>query len=326
MLHTHRIKLIVVGTALLAILGLMGCAPEQISPTPGMIPSLELTLYNTPTLSQDVELTTPALVVSTATHSPSPTPFTYKIVKGDTMLGVALRYGITLEDLQEANPDVDPRFLSVGTNLIIPLEGNIPEIVSTPTPLAVQIGQLNCYPSADGGRWCALLVQNSHNRSVENLSAQVILLSQEGEQVAEGIAIAPLNILRKGEAIPLSIYFPGPFDQEIFPQAFLLTSLPVAEEDDRYLKLAVEVDQVELSPSGLQATLNGLLSLAKKSQPASRIWLAAVAYSARGEVVGLRKWEAGNNLEPGKNMPFEMTVFSMGPEINRVEVFAEARP
>jgi hypothetical protein len=247
-------------------------------------------------------------------------------VKGDTMLGVALRYGITLEDLQAANPEVDPRFLSVDTSLVIPLGDSIPVIVPTPTPLTPQIGQIKCYSSTDDGRWCALLVTNSHDQSLEHLSAQVILYSQEGKTIAEGIAIAPLNILREGEAIPLTIFFPGPINQEIFPQASLLSSLPVSQEGDRYLKLPVEVEQVELAPSGRQATLHGLLSLAKNSQPASRIWLAVVAYDDQGEVVGLRKWEAANNLEPGKKMSFEMTVFSMGPAIDRVDVLAEARP
>lgn len=323
---TRTGKFLVEITALILLLGMVGCVSEQITPIPVTIPTLRLTPYWTPTPSPESKVTAPALVLSTPVPSPTPTPITYKVVKGDTMLGVAIRYGITLEDLQSANPEVDPRFLSVDTSLVIPLGDIIPAIVPTPTPLNVQIGQLNCYKSTDDGRWCALLVTNSRNRSLENLSAQVILSSQEGEKIAEGIAIAPLNILRKGEALPLLIFFPGPFNQEIFPQASLLTSLPVTQEDDRYLKLAVEVEQVEIAPSGQQATLHGLLNLAKNSQPANRIWLAVVAYNDKGEVVGLRKWEAANNLEPGKKMSFEMTVFSMGPAIDRVDVLAEARP
>jgi hypothetical protein len=171
-----------------------------------------------------------------------------------------------------------------------------------------------------------VLVRNTRNRSIENLSAQVILYNQGREVIAEGVANAPLNILREGEAMALSIFFPGPFDQDLIPQANLLSSLPVTQEGDRYLKLTVEVDKVDISNSGQQASLYGLLSLAKKSLPASRIWLVGMAYDAEGEVIGLRKWEAANNLEPGKSMPFEMTVFSIGPAIERVEVLAEVHP
>jgi LysM repeat protein len=36
------------------------------------------------------------------------------------MWAIALDYGISLADLQAANPDVDPRAMPVGTVLIIP--------------------------------------------------------------------------------------------------------------------------------------------------------------------------------------------------------------
>lgn len=310
----------------ISLYGLVSCVSEPITPTQELIPTPEIMLYMTPSPSPVSGTTIPPLLLSTSAPLPTPTPITYKVVKGDTMLGVALKFGISLEELQAANPNVDPRFLSVDTDLIIPVGENIPAIMPTPTPLALQIDQIECFPSADGGRWCTVLVKNTRNRSVENLSAQLSLFSLEGKMITEGIAIAPLNILRKGESIPLSIYFPGPFDQEIIPQASIITSLPVTAEDDRYLNLAVEIEHVDKSPSGWQATISGKLSLGKKSQPANRIWLAVVAYNERGDVVGLRKWEAANNLEPGKSMPFEMTVFSMGPAINRIEVLTEARP
>ena len=178
----------------------------------------------------------------------------------------------------------------------------------------------------DGGIWCVMQIRNNLKRSIENLSAQVTLFSLEGKKVAEGVAIAPLNRLRKEEAIPLSIFFPGPFEQEVIAQANLLTTLPVNREADRFLNLAVEVEEVEIFTPGEQATIHGMLSLAKNSQPANQIWLAAIAYDAHGELVGIRKWEAANNLEPGKSMPFEIDVFSIGPPIERVEILTEARP
>jgi LysM repeat protein len=319
--------IMIILTGLLSI-NLVGCASEQNHPSPEIIPNFELTPYWTSTVVPKIESATPELSFTTPTLSrtPTPTPIMYTIAKGDTMLGVALKYGLTLEEIRNANPDVDPRFLSVGTTLVIPLGDILPAEIPTPTPLAVQLGQIECYQTADGGEWCVVPVRNTRNRSIENLSARIMLFTQTGEVIAEGVATAPLNILREAETIALSIYFPGPFDQDVIPQANLLTALAVTQEGDRYLKLNVEVDEVDIPESGQQAYIFGSLSLAKKSMPASRIWLVGMAYDFEGDVIGVRKWEAANNLEPGKSMPFEITVFSIGPPIEKVEILAEARP
>lgn len=323
---TGKIILIILAGFLPIIL--IGCASEQTIPSPEIAPTFKLTPYWTPTIFPTANSTTPVLSFATPTFlgTPTPTPVTYTIVKGDTMLGVALKYGITLEVLQNANPDIDPRILSVGTSLVIPLDESLPEEIPTPTPLAVQLDQIKCYPIADGGKWCVVTVRNNRNRSIENLSARIVLYTQAGEMIAEGVVTAPLNILREGETVALSIYFPGQFDQDVIPQAYLLTAHAVTQEGDRYLKLNVEVGEVEIPDSGQQAKISGSLSLAKKSMPASRIWLVGMAYDAGGNVIGVRKWEAANNLEPGKSMPFEITVFSMGPPIDRIEILSEARP
>jgi LysM repeat protein len=321
---TGRIFLILVMG--LFLFSIVACESELESPTPSINPTLELTPYWTLNPSPTGNLSTPVLILATATALPTSTPITYTILKGDTMLGVALKYGITLEVLQKANPDIDPRILSLGTSLIIPLGDELPALLPTPTPLAVQLDHIKCYPTGDGGRWCVVPVRNTRNRSIENLSAQVVLYNQAGSVVAEGIVSAPLNILREGEEVALTIYFPGPFDYDLFPRVNLLTSFPVSQESVRYLKVAVEVENIEISNQGQHAQLSGTLSLAKKGLPANRIWLVGVAYDAGGEIVGQRKWEAANNLEPGKSMPFEMTVFSIGPSIERIEVLAEARP
>ena len=45
---------------------------------------------------------------------------TYTVVDSDTMFGIADKCGVSADDLQNANPDVDPRSLHVGDVLIIP--------------------------------------------------------------------------------------------------------------------------------------------------------------------------------------------------------------
>jgi hypothetical protein len=46
-----------------------------------------------------------------------------------------------------------------------------------------------------------------------------------------------------------------------------------------------------------------------------------VAYGEDGQVVGFRRWESA-----GDEDEFEFWVYSLGPEIARVELLVEARP
>jgi hypothetical protein len=56
-------------------------------------------------------------------------------------------------------------------------------------------------------------------------------------------------------------------------------------------------------------------------QGADLVWVLAVAYGEDGQVVGFRRWESA-----GDEDEFEFWVYSLGPEIARVELLVEARP
>jgi LysM repeat protein len=253
---------------------------------------------------------------------------THRVIQGETMLGIALRYGISLEELMAANPEVDPRFLSIDTELVIPLGEGSPPAFVMPTPVPVKIGELACFPTGDRGAWCFWPVDNERSRPLENLSARIVLYSTDGEFLAESLAIPPLNLVPGEQSLPLVAYFPPPIPEEINPQGELITALPVQRNDDRYLDAKVQIDESMIDPSGLQATVRGQVSLPGNSAPATLIWLAGVAYGEDGRVVGVRKWEAvlERPLAGGDPLPFELQVFSLGPPIQDVEVIPEARP
>ena len=50
--------------------------------------------------------------------------------------------------------------------------------------------------------------------------------------------------------------------------------------------------------------------------------MAAVAYSD-GNPVGIRKWISAGELQPGENLVFEMILYSLGPPIEKVQLFSE---
>ena len=119
---------------LLFAFALSACLPQPVPQTtvaPGT-----LLPYETRTPSATPEQPD-GLVVSFDTPIASPTPFVYKVQSGDTMLGIAERFGVSLDSLRIANPDVSPNSMSIGTELLIPGDQDNPTGAPTPTPVPV---------------------------------------------------------------------------------------------------------------------------------------------------------------------------------------------
>jgi LysM repeat protein len=156
---------------------LAGCSQDTVTPTPEATSTGMITPYLTVTPSHT---SPPADPIATfpVTPVPSPTPFLHTIAEKETMLGIAYQYGVPLEDLQAANPGVDPHFLSVGKTLIIPLSGEIQAAMPTLTPVPVKLGKPSCYRTGDGGISCFVEITNSLEEDVENLSAWVELFQK----------------------------------------------------------------------------------------------------------------------------------------------------
>jgi LysM repeat protein len=294
------------------------------------------------------------------------------VKKGDTMLGIAFRYGITLDQLQAANPKVNPRILSVGTVLVIPVRSVATEgVVLTPAPFPAKLGAMRCFPVDSEGVWCLGAVTNDQGQAMENISVWLTLYSPDGQALASQPAIPPLNLLLPGRSLPVMAFFPLarpgngtaspvapppagtpprkltvtpalspalpanasatfnlPLEQlpHVTAQAQLLSALGVAANDPRYLDASAQVSQQTVDASGIQARLQGLVSLPAGSPAARTVWIVVVAYGENGEMVGLRKWEAPTKLSPGTSLPFDVTVYSLGPAIQKTDVLVEARP
>jgi LysM repeat protein len=289
-------------------------------------PEIEITPYHTPSPiiagSVNTEEVTP-----TSLPSPTPTPYKYTIASGDTLLVIAARFGLTLDELLAANPEVDPYLLSIGAELIIPQSGEEGGVASLgfPTPLPVAESTPHCYPTSSGGLWCIWVLRNEYNTPLDNLSAVVSLFDFQGIEVASQTALPPLNVLGPGDEIPLMTYFEPPLPSWAEVQVRLATSLEVSREDNRYLPALVQNLQAQIAENGLSTIVGGSVSLQSAEVSAKEIWVAVVAYDAGGHVIGARRWEGGQ-LEAGGSITFYTLVYSLGPPITRVEALVEAHP
>lgn len=298
---------------------------ETGSATPSVVASATVWRYETPTATLAIEPESPA-PRATQPPLPSPTPFEHEIVANDTLLGVALRYGLTLDELLAANPGVDPRVLSIGQKIIIPTgEGEGLIGLATPTPVAVSLRETDCYTDTLGGLRCFVLVDNRLEDAVENVVALVHLYSEAGELLESLQASAPLNLVPPDRSIPLMAYFAPPVPAGAFTQAHLLTALTVISTE-RYLSAKVEEIEVSTSEDGLAAQVSGEVVLTDGAQEIESVWVAVVAYDEGDGVVGVRRWESDPVEGAVEGVTFELTVFSSGGSIARVEALVEARP
>jgi LysM repeat protein len=88
-------------------------------------------------LGRAVPGTVEPTVVATHLQEPSqsvepPEMIAYVVQQGDSLYGIALEFDVSTEDLMRANDLVDPNFLVVGQELMIPV-GGLPPAPPTPT-------------------------------------------------------------------------------------------------------------------------------------------------------------------------------------------------
>jgi LysM repeat protein len=85
-----------------------------------------------------LDFSTPTFTPSpTPTATPTATPLVHIVQSGETIVGIAVKYGLTVELLLAYNPQVNPKFLSLGTPLIIPApDAALPLPTHTATPQA----------------------------------------------------------------------------------------------------------------------------------------------------------------------------------------------
>lgn len=260
------------------------------------------------------------------TPLPSPTPFTYTVQTGDTISSIALKFGVSIDDLQTANPEISPNAMSIGTVLKIPSNPDNPSGEPTPTPASFTVQQIECYSTADNGMWCFVLIHNDFSEFMENVSAQVTLVDINNATLASQTALLPLNILPPNTSLPLSVFFPPDVPANAKPQVQILTAIRLLPNDERYLPATINNTLVEVNTDGHSAQVSGLVLSRSASTDANQVWIAGTAYDDAGRVIGVRRWESSTALPAGGSLPFEFMISSIGGRIARVEFAVEARP
>ena len=305
---------------------LSSCTPQGIESTSlpsTLVPFLTSTSI-LPSLTAPHQ--TPEGVVAAETPLPTPTPFAYTIQQGDTISSIALEFGVSIDDLVAANPEISPNAMSVGQVINIPSNPLNSPGEPTPTPASFTIQQIECYPTTDQGMWCFVLVRNEFPDFMENVSVQVTLVDANNTTLTSQTALLPLNILPPNTSLPLTAFFPPEIPPDAKPQVQVLTAIRLLPNDERYLPATISNTLIQVNADGRSARVNGQVLLPANAKAASQVWVTGTAYDEMGRVVGVRRWESNVELAPGGNLPFEFIVSSLAGRIEQVEFAVEARP
>lgn len=299
---------------------LNACAPQA---TQSASQSGDLIPYVTSTQSP---LQTPEGLVAAETPLPSPTPFTYTVKAGDSFSSIALEFGVSMDDLQAANLEISANAMSIGQVIRIPSNPENPSGEPTPTPAPFTVEQIECYPTTDKGMWCFVLVHNEFSDFMENVSAQITLVSANNETLNSQAALLPLNILPPNTSLPLAVFFPPDVPYDAKPHVQVLTAIRLLPNDQRYIPATIHNTLVQVNADGHSAYVSGLVVSQSQDRDARQVWVAATAYDVAGRVVGVRRWEWDQGLPAGGSITFDFMISSIGGKIARVEFAVEARP
>lgn len=81
----------------------------------------------------------------------------YVVESGDTFTSIAIKFGVTVDDLIKANPQLDPNFLSIGAEVVIPgLEGIQGKLVTSSIPLGESLRTISIRNSIPTNKIIAL--------------------------------------------------------------------------------------------------------------------------------------------------------------------------
>src|SRR5688572_13077902 len=271
---------------------LASCTSQGIASTPISSTLIPFATSTRSPISPTGTLQTPEGVVGAETPLPTPTPFTYTVQRGDTISSIALKFGVSMDDLQAANPEISPSAMSVGQVINIPSNPENPSGEPTPTPASFSIQQIECYPTADQGMWCFVLVHNEFPDFLENVSAQVTLVDGTNATLASQAALLPLNILPPNTSLPLTVFFPPQVPPGAKPQVQVLTAIRLLPDDERYLPATIHSTLVQVNADGRSARVNGQVLLPADANTANQIWVTGTTYEKTGRVVGVRRWES----------------------------------
>jgi murein DD-endopeptidase MepM/ murein hydrolase activator NlpD len=231
--------------------------------------------------------------------------------EGDTLLGIAINFGVEVADLQTANEGLDPRALQIGQQLIIPppraeaSETSVTDnTLPTSTPAALTLQAPSCFPSQVGGMMCLGEVQNTLNIPLERVAIAVQMLAADGTPIQEVVAIVEQRIIPIGGTAPYRAQL-NANQNDVRLDTVLLSADEAQRVEQRFIVLQVLDEQVVYEQGRY-------IISARVRNPdvvnALAVRATLTILGANGRVLGYRVAQVRDVIAPGEDAPLQMDV------------------
>ncbi len=186
------VVLIVVGVVLIFSLSSRGGGLMALFASPTPTPTNTATPTATPTITPSPTTTPTPSATPTITPTPTPDkPFPYEVQPGDTLVGIAEKFGVDVVTLMLYNGLSNKTLLAPGLQIIIPLP-NMEPPTPTPIPTGLPPGSLIEYFVRRGDTLQA--IANRFNTTVEAILEANDMEIDDPLYVGD-IILVPINVL-----------------------------------------------------------------------------------------------------------------------------------
>lgn len=306
---------------------MIGCGQViTLTPTPTAPP--------TPTISITLAANAPAATPTPAPYTPeptptptvTPTPIVHTVRAGESLLSIATQYGLTGNELQEANGILDPRTLQIGQQLIIPRPEESAEAANataTPTPLPASVQNIYINSTTVGNLWILGEVLNNSEVALEQVQVAVVLLNEQKEEIGRQETFVTLDLIDPGQRAPFALTFDPPAPRFASYQVFVIHAV-TAYVGSYYRDLQVnglENDHERYASYTVKGTIANT-----GPEEAVGVQVILTGYDSLERVVATRKVDPDYNVIPrGGATTFTAILTPFGGPIARIEAVAQGR-
>lgn len=302
------IRRVALAIVVLCMGALYGCGYEvlQVTAPPPTVTPTACVHWSPPRL-RATATPVPATPLPTFTFTPTPTPIIHVVKKGETLLGIAYQYDVSIKALLEANEIPNPNSLPIGQRLVIPPDDASAVVrppTPTPTPMPLQVVNVAFHRTPVGSLWCMGEVENERDEFLDLVQVQVSLYDAKGRLLDRSVAFVLTDVVPAHSKAPFAVLLPRSLDFAGY-QIDVLSAEPIVRWGARHRALSVEWLKVEEGKVRGEVFNHG-------EADARQVRVTVTAYGDDGTVVGVRQVEIAS-LPAGERASFVASLIPAAP-------------